>query len=152
MGVVYFRQNNEALTSPLNNSTLMLKKIFQTDINFRRLLLRLFLFGGLTCLIMYLLFPIFFWAMYGEGESASRISNTIFTKISWLLSACIVLTPITITKILNNYKRGQLAKSKEYVFISILIVCFSLVLYICANWENFNYRRYSATSVILNTL
>ena len=115
----------------------MLKAIFKTDIKFRHLLLRLLLFGVLTSIIMYLLFPIFFWSMYGEGASASKISNTIFVKVSWFLSACILLTPITITKILTYWKKGELEKAKEYVFISMFIFGLSATLYLWANWGEF---------------
>ena len=112
----------------------MLKDIFQSDIKFQHLLLRLFLFGVLTVIIMYIMFPICFWLMYGEGASADRISNTIFSKILWFLSPSIVLIPFTINQILNNYKRGEMEKSKEYVYVSIFIFCFSVIFYLLANW------------------
>jgi len=72
--------------------------------------------------------------MYGEGESAYRISNTIFAKILWFLSAFIVLIPFTINQILNNYKEGEMGKAKEYVYVSIFIFCFSIIFYLWVNW------------------
>ncbi len=113
--------------------TNMIKKILKADIDFLHLTLRAIAFAGINFTVMFILFPLNFMLMFGEGVSADRLGNTILVKILWLLSGCIILAPFALYRISVNIKKNNLSKAKDYVIIIILTLILSIAFY---RWYN----------------
>lgn len=111
----------------------MIKEIFKAEIDFLHLILGAVAFAGITFIVMFILFPLNFMLMFGEGVSADRLGNTILVKILWLLSGCMILTPFALYRISVNIKKKNLSKAKDYVVIIILTLILSVAFYL---WYN----------------
>lgn len=103
----------------------MFKKLSNIDTDFWHLIFRAITFGLLTFCILYFVTPIAFLAIYGEGASSTQIENLPITKVCWAFSAVIILLPVIGQRFIANYKKGQLSKAKDYLFIALFVIILS---------------------------
>ena len=78
-------------------------------------------------LLLYLIEIFGFWGIYGEGATASRISELWFVDLILTFLPIVLVGGFLIFKIWSCYKKSELIKFKAYLItLLILIVVYSL--------------------------
>jgi hypothetical protein len=109
----------------------MFEKLSNIDTDIYHLTTRLIAFALLTFAIYYLVTPLVFWAIFGEGATSTQVANLTITKVCWTLSATLILFPIMGQRFLANYKKGRLSKAKDYLYVAAFVLMLSgLITYL----------------------
>ena len=98
-----------------------------SKLNFKHLIIRLILFGGLTYVIMRFIIVFFIWGYVGDGEYPK--SWDVWINATYGLSAIIFLFPFLIFRIVVNYKRKIAQKVNDYFIVGLFVIIMSVLLY-----------------------
>ena len=78
-------------------------------------------------LLLYLIEIFWFWGIYGEGATASRISELWYVDLILNFSPIVLVGGFLIYKIWLSYKQEEYVKYKAYLItILILIIVYAL--------------------------
>lgn len=98
----------------------MFKNIFSSKTAFWHLIGTSILFALATCVIMYATIYVVLGLYFEEGHYPEKWSHYI--KLTYLLSAIIILFPVIFFRLIRNYKKGEFSKTKNYLYVMIIVV------------------------------
>jgi magnesium-transporting ATPase (P-type) len=99
-------------------------KNIKTD--YKRIVIASILLIAVT-LLLYLIEIFGFWGIYGEGATASRISELWYVDLILNFSPIVLVGGFLIYKIWSSYKQEEYVKYKTYLItVLILIIVYAL--------------------------
>lgn len=107
----------------MNNKLTSIKDI-KTD--YKRIVVASILLIAIT-LLLYLIEIFVFWGIYGEGATASRISELWYADLILNFSPIVIVGGFLIYKIWSSSKKEEYVKYKAYLItVLILIIVYAL--------------------------
>ena len=105
-----------------NSLTFSLRHIITARTSFGHTIIRVLLLLFSVGLLIYLVFPLLFWFMFGEGASADRISQKSVSILLADFLPFVIGIAICSYQLIRKAKLGDLSKAKSYFIAGLTLL------------------------------